>query len=126
MRFNQRELERLDRNGTPYCYLFHRGHREDGRPMTECNGRLVEAHLLPKQLLKRHGVTELYAVGSWVWACGGPDYGADGHHGEFDSSRTLRLARFQIPDLTERFAKQYGLEWYLDRTYGPQEEPPHD
>lgn len=82
-----------------------------------CDGRLVKAHLLPRQLLKRehveHAITD---PRSWVWACGGP-MGNAGHHGMLDTSRTLRVPRDRIPRVTEDLAKELGLTWWLDREY---------
>jgi hypothetical protein len=95
---------------------------ELGDPMPPCDGRLVKCHLIPRQVLRRHGVGEM-APGSWVWGCGGPT-GSGGHHGMFDFSRTLRLSREMIPQDTERLAKTVGLLWYLDREYGRRERAP--
>lgn len=90
---------------------------ELGDPMPPCDGELVRCHLIPRQLLKREGISPLVR-GSWVWGCGGHT-GTGGHHGMLDSSRTLRLPRNTLPVETEELALREGLCWYLERTYGP-------
>lgn len=109
-----------------------------------CDGQLIKAHLLPKQVIRRElaaGVKERRFNGSlrslkevrealedlvwdaavWVPMCGGPT-GIGGHHGQLDHSRTLRIPRDAIPSDLEAFAAEHGLSWWLDRTYGPREE----
>jgi hypothetical protein len=52
-----------------------------------CEGRLIRAHLIPRQLLKREGHPEaIDDPRSSVWSCGGI-MGNAGHHGMFDASR---------------------------------------
>lgn len=85
--------------------------------MPACDGRLVRAHLIPKRLIKRSGGA-VWDRRAWVWACGGP-MGNGGHHGMLDASRTLRLPRGAIPAGTEELAIELGLEWFLDKEYGP-------
>lgn len=92
------------------------GYMEDGSPMTPCSGRLIRAHLISKQILKRHG-GDPNDPRSWVWACGGI-VGNAGHHGALDSSRRLRLRREAIPAATEQLAREIGIEWWLAREYG--------
>jgi hypothetical protein len=86
-----------------------------------CDGRLIRAHLLPQQLMKRGGVPRRYLADSrgWVWACGGP-MGLSGHHGKLDSSaiRPLRIPRGRLPFELEVMAEEIGLAWWLDRRYG--------
>jgi hypothetical protein len=84
--------------------------------MTPCTGRLIRAHLIPRQVIKRAGGNP-DDPRSWVWACGGV-VGLGGHHGMLDSSRTLRLARAAVPGPVEELAYELGLMWWLDRTYG--------
>jgi hypothetical protein len=94
---------------------------ERGDPMPPCDGRLIRAHLIPKQTLRCAGLTvrgqwsEVY----WVWACGGV-MGQAGHHGMFDSARTLRVSREALPTSTVIAARILGLEWWIERTYLPQ------
>lgn len=103
-----------------------------------CDGHLIRAHLIPKQRIRRAlesdawrrgqrlTATELrkvkaatlYDVRSWVWMCGGPT-GVGGHHGMLDYARTLRIPRHVLPPELEEFAVEYGLEWSLERDYGP-------
>jgi hypothetical protein len=100
-----------------------------------CDGRLVRAHLIPAQLLKRETNAAVRARAmtqatqdmlvwdprAWVWMCGGPT-GIGGHHGRLDYSRRLRIPRHRIPPETEEFAAELGLGWWLDRTYGERTE----
>jgi hypothetical protein len=97
------------------CWLSKHGHMEHGDPMTPCDGELIRAHLIPKQLLIREGLNPMDPR-TFVWACGGPT-GLGGHHGMLDQSRKLRVAREALPALLEQFAFEQGLGWYLDRTY---------
>lgn len=97
------------------CFLSTYGIVEHGDPMPACEGRLIRAHLIPKQMLKSSG--DVWHPSSFVWACGGVT-GVGGHHGMFDSSRTLRLPREAIPAGTEALAAFLGLTWWLDKTYG--------
>jgi hypothetical protein len=115
----------------PACFLATHGVYERGE-MPPCEGRLIRAHLLPRQLLKKTfpegtatvrgqlvTVDDLIAShGTWVLACGGPQ-GNGGHHGAFDQARTIRLPRAAVPPLVEGLALELGLDWWLDREYGP-------
>jgi hypothetical protein len=106
----------------PDCFLARVGHWEGPGPMPSCDGRLVKAHLIPKQTLLRELAAEVSPGAIWdhrVWvlACGGP-IGNAGHHGHLDYSKRIRLPREVIPASTEDFAEQYGLVWVLDRLYG--------
>jgi hypothetical protein len=85
-----------------------------------CDGRLVKAHLIPKQLLRRERLP-LWPDEVWVPMCGGIS-GIGGHHGQLDHSRKLRIPREALPAPTEAFAAEHNLSWYLDRTYGMREE----
>lgn len=116
----------------PACYLAKHGYVERDEPMPPCAGRLIRAHLLPKQLLKREvpagaemgGVIVTLAEliespSSWVWACGGlGGYGSSGHHGMFDTARRLRLPYEALPVATIKLAETLGLDWWLEREYG--------
>lgn len=77
--------------------------------MPPCGGPMQQAHLIPRQLLRRNNL-ELWNQATWIWACAN-------HHGAFDTSRTIRVPRKAIPQSTEEFAKRHGISWYLDRTY---------
>jgi hypothetical protein len=124
---------------TPTC--FFRGVPGAG----PCDGALIRAHLVPRQLLKRefpHGVVlddhgwrrlsryeDRYDLEHrtledlcldprcWVPCCGGP-MGNGGHHGMLDQSRTLRIPRVELPAVVESFARELGLSAWLDREYG--------
>jgi hypothetical protein len=86
-----------------------------------CDGKLVRVHLVPRQFLRRE-LNASRRVQSdprvWVWGCGGPT-GIGGHHGKLDYSRTLRVPRHRLPADLEAFTAELGLEWWLDREYGP-------
>lgn len=84
-----------------------------------CDGRLIRAHLVPRQVLKRElnaGPSVIDDPRTWVWCCGGP-MGVSGHHGKFDSSRTLRIPRHRLPAGFVSFMDELGLGWWIDRTY---------
>lgn len=89
-----------------------------------CDGRLVCAHLIPRQLLKREGFSAyIHDSRSFVPCCGGIT-GCSGHHGMLDHSRKLRIPRDKLPPAVEDFAAELGLTWYLDREYGPRTSEP--
>lgn len=99
----------------PVCFLAQ------FRPDVPCEGRLVRAHLVPRQLLKREGFDALVPdPRTWVWACGGIT-GSCGHHGLLDYSRTLRIPRAALPAELEDVCEEMGLSWWLEREYGPVE-----
>ena len=104
------------RSALRVCWLGAFGRMELGDLMPPCEGELVRCHLIPRPVLRRHGLNELVA-GSWVWGCGGIT-GTGGHHGMLDASRMLRLPRSALPAATEELALRAGLLWYLDREYG--------
>lgn len=89
---------------------------EHGMKMPPCDGRLIRAHLIPRQVIKRAGGDPLDPR-SWEWACGGPT-GLGGHHGMLDYSRKLRIPRTDLPPELVEFALELGLVPWLDRTYG--------
>lgn len=120
---------------SPQCFFDGRG---------SCDGALIRAHLIPQQLLRRefpHGA--LFDDGrwrkatryedrydlpyrtaadlandkrTWVPCCGGPQ-GNAGHHGQLDHSRTIRITRQQLPVEVTDFAAEFGLLWWIERTY---------
>ena len=118
----------------PECFFAHLG---------GCEGRLVKAHLIPKQRIKaayssaasraravslvpleapmqalidRRSEDVIWDPRVWVPMCGGLT-GIGGHHGAFDAKQ-IRLRRDELPEGLEEFAREYGLEWSLDRDYG--------
>lgn len=104
----------LPRQWNPGCWVAY--HIVDPGP---CSGRLVAAHLIPRQLLKREHIDQMDPR-VLVPMCGGV-VGIGGHHGQLDHSRTLRIPRDALPPEVEEFAAEHGLLWYLEREYGPQE-----
>ena len=102
----------------PECFFHHLG---------GCEGRLVKAHLIPKQRIKRERWSKLLPVSRrqsiiwdprvWVPMCGGLT-GIGGHHGAFDAKQ-IRIRRDELPEGLEEFAREYGLAWSLERDYGP-------
>lgn len=108
------------------CFFAHLG---------GCQGRLVKAHLIPKQRIRRELVPARYPAGSsarkrfrervdgavwdsrcWAWMCGGAT-GLGGHHGAFDAKQ-IELHRNDLPKGLEEFAVEYGLAWSLEADYG--------
>jgi hypothetical protein len=105
---------------TPGCWAAER--LEGAGP---CDGALIRAHLIPKQLIDRElrarfGGTVPRAVlwdpRVWVPMCGGPT-GVGGHHGRVDG-RQLAIPRRLLPPELEEFAREHRLEWRLDHDYG--------
>jgi hypothetical protein len=115
----------------PVCWFEYLGN---------CDGRLVKAHLIPKQRIKREYPSGAYIeivppnaviVGDaryvplgdilwnercWTWMCGGPT-GIGGHHGAFDAKQ-IRITPWDLPPSLLEYAQEYGLEWCLERDYG--------
>lgn len=115
--------------------------RDDAGP---CQGFLIRGHLLPRQLLRRefpHGVVEdggrwwalkrgeerhdlpfrslddlIRDERGWLPMCGGI-MGDGAHHGAFDTSRKLRIAREELPAAFLEYADEIGLSWWVERTY---------
>ena len=118
---------------TPAC--FFKGWPGAG----PCDGALIRAHLIPKQLLRREVWNQRVALRAsveaqgrvfpaslrelvwdarcWVPSCGGL-HGNGGHHGMLDHSRKLRIPRDRLPVEVEEFAREFGVLWWLDREYG--------
>lgn len=101
----------------PRCFFEHLG---------GCEGRLVRAHLIPKNRLRRHLLyerrlsneainTAVWDDRVWVPMCGGPT-GIGGHHGMFDNKQ-IRLNYVELPTAVKEFAAEYGLEWSLEKDY---------
>lgn len=83
-------------------------------PEVPCDGPEDFAHLISKQRIKRevsHDQRIVWHPATFVRAC-------RRHHGMLDVERTLRIPRSEIPAITEVFAREFGLEWSLDRDYG--------
>ena len=98
----------------PRCFFEHLG---------GCEGRLVRAHLIPKQRIKREVLSIsynrtreiLWDPRCWRWMCGGLT-GLGGHHGQFDNKQ-IRIRYDELPAAVKEYAAQYGLEWSLERDY---------
>jgi hypothetical protein len=102
-------------NFTPGCWVAH-----NVIGCGPCDGRLIAAHLIPRQLLKREGLSShAWDEAVYVPVCGGA-MGLSGHHGQIDG-RTLRIPREKLPDALEAFCEAHELVWWLDRTYGERE-----
>ncbi len=84
-----------------------------------CEGRLIRAHLIPRQLLRREGHGGMVDdPRTWVWSCGGA-MGVGGHHGMLDYSRRLRVPFEALPAGVVEIAEELGLSWWVAREYGP-------
>jgi hypothetical protein len=90
-----------------------------------CDGRLVKAHLIRRQVLRRLvGPQAEHDDRTWVWSCGGP-VGMGGHHGMLDYARTIRIPRERLPGALEEFVAEHPqLAYWLDREYGIRQEDP--
>lgn len=91
------------------------------RPMPPCEGALVKAHLIPRQVIHRELQPDdawdvIRDDRSWVWACGGI-MGPDGHHGMLDRERSLRIPYHRLPATLFMLAEEHGLSWWLEREY---------
>ena len=89
-----------------------------------CDGRLIRAHLIRQQVLKRElnaGRALLEDPRLWVWCCGG-GVGLSGHHGQLDSSRSIRIPWHQLPPEFIELVDELGLGWWATREYGPRSE----
>ena len=81
-----------------------------------CEGWIIAAHLIDKQVLKRFG-HDPWDERACVPACGGL-VGLSGHHGMFDA-RKLVVSRESLPAAVEELAREVvGLGAWLDRRYG--------
>lgn len=81
-----------------------------------CHGRLIKAHLIDRQRLKRMG-HDPDDPRAWVLSCGGLT-GLEGHHGLADA-RKLSIPREAIPQGCEELAQELGLGWWMDKRWGP-------
>jgi hypothetical protein len=86
-----------------------------------CDGRLIKAHLIPRQTLRRELNASPKLIDDprvWRWCCGGVN-GTGGHHGRFDSRgcNPLRIPRHRLPADFLELTEELGLGWWVDRTY---------
>lgn len=80
--------------------------------LTDCDGPIQRAHLIPKQRLKRAGLDHAAIWDPRVWRlmCWM-------HHHRFDTY-FVRITRIQVPAETEEYALEHGFVWSLDRDFG--------
>ena len=86
------------------CYFWHLGWRG-------CNGRLERCHMIPKQRLKKAGITayeDVWDVRVWRWGC-------VRHHFLFDQ-HAIRLEREQYPSKVFEYAQEVGFDFIGPRT----------
>jgi hypothetical protein len=105
------------------CWLARWGVYERG-PMPPCDGRLIRAHLVKRQVILREveAVRAAEAISdprSFVYACGGP-MGNGGHHGMTDHSKTIRIPPEHLPNGFLDLMDELGLMWWVLREYGEQ------
>lgn len=95
----------------PTCFLAQFSKRP-------CEGRLIRAHLLAKQALKRRGL-DPWDDATWVWACGGPPHmhGLGGCHGRLDNY-TLIVPPEALPEALVAFAERESMVPYIERRFG--------
>jgi hypothetical protein len=96
----------------PRCFF------EDWEDVGPCEGRIVKAHLVKRQVLLREGHPEaIEDPRSWIPVCGGWGYGNAGHHGQMDHSRTLHLQFSNLPFGFIELMDGIGMSWYVDKHY---------
>jgi hypothetical protein len=95
----------------PECFFVHLG---------GCEGRLVKAHLVPKQTIRRElrPRSSSWAVEAavndprcWRPMCGGPT-GIGGHHGAYDAYQ-IRLHAW--PEDFLEFLREYDIEFLAEK-----------
>jgi hypothetical protein len=99
----------------PECFFAHLG---------GCEGRLVKAHLVPKQTIRRELVHRkpkalyvdpeeiVWDSRCWRWMCGGWGYGSSGHHGAYDAYQ-IRLHAW--PEDFLEFLREYDIEFLAEK-----------
>lgn len=85
---------------------------QPGKPCWSLRGPLANPH---QPRIDRWLTEHLWNPAAWAWMC-------ERHHRRLDHVRDLRVARADLPEGTERYAAERGLEWWLEREYGPKEE----
>jgi hypothetical protein len=81
------------------------------RLVHECEGELQACHVIPKQALKRRGLSDL------IWLPQSAFCGCEKAHRRSDSGRE-RVPRSLLPARCIRFAERLGLSHLIDRLYG--------
>lgn len=83
----------------------------------ECSGRLIRAHLVKQQVLRREGhARHARDPRSWVYCCGGAT-GIGGHHGALDYARSLRIPLDRLPVPFVELMDELGLTWWVHKHY---------
>lgn len=131
------------------CFISTRGsHWMNGQEPGPCEGQLVRAHLIPKQVIRKafpkgavrddgkwerinvaklgreaHDNLDLRSVKEMQEdeRCWVPMCGGMvgiGGHHGLFDGHRLSLDRRELPEALEEFAAETGLDWWLDRTYG--------
>ncbi len=75
-----------------------------------CDGPIDQAHLIPKQLLKREGVADIWDHRLTVPAC-------RLHHANWDN-HCFRVPRESLPERFLTAVDELGLSWWVDRRFG--------
>lgn len=94
-----------------------------------CQGRIQACHLIPKQEIKRAVHRKLtedapsarayeLRLAAIVYDARTAVPGCERDHHRLDTSRLLKIPRKYLPAVLEEFAKEHGLEAWLDREYG--------
>lgn len=83
-------------------------------PGMRCEGRSGLERRNPHQPRVDRWLLVLWSPDVWSWMC-------EAHHRRLDRVRDLRVARGELPEVTERYAARHGLTWWLEREYGPKE-----
>jgi hypothetical protein len=83
-----------------------------------CDGRLIRAHLVKQQVLRREGHgRRVHDHRSWVWCCGGPT-GIGGHHAALDHTKRLRIPLEMLPPSFLAMMEEIDMTWYVTKHYG--------
>lgn len=118
----------VTRHGRAECWLAQFAPVEGG--LHACEGSRIRAcHLIPKQEIKRTVHRKLtenapsarayeLQLGSIVYDPRTAKPGCDRHHHLLDTARKLKIPRRKLPAAVEEFAREHGLEAWLDREYG--------
>lgn len=84
-----------------------------------CHGRLIRAHLIPQQTLKKEiaycDESVIWDPRVWVWACGGI-MGNGSHHNEFDQKKII-VPWLDLPIELLQFADDHGLGWWVAKHF---------
>lgn len=99
---------------------------------TPCGGRMEKAHLIKQQVIRKeiwNQQVELREMlgengaGILLWDARVWRPACHTHHFHLDESKRIRLTRQQLPASVEEYAAEYGISWWLEKTYGPTTQP---